>query len=69
MNKVSELSGVPYEAFEFPNIRAISNLNRHQLNFSIGVKTLVNQVDDLSGKRLETAFLDYQTKDLDSLKK
>ena len=60
MNKVSELSGVPYEAFEFPNIRAISNLNRHQLNFSIGVKTLVNEMDNFILSRMPVAKMQLQ---------
>ena len=60
MNTISKLSGVPYEAYEFPNIRAISNLNRHQLNFSIGVKTLVNQVDDFILSRMPVAKMQLQ---------
>lgn len=43
MSEVSHFSGIPYIPMQFPNIRAIFNLNQQKVNFAIGVKTLVSE--------------------------
>ncbi len=43
MSGVSLYSGIAFTPMEFPNIRAIFNLNQQKVNFAIGVKTLVNE--------------------------
>ena len=43
MAGVSLYSGILYTPMEFPNIRAIFNLNQQKVNFAIGVKSLVNE--------------------------
>lgn len=43
MNSISLLSDIPYEPMQFPNIRAIFNLNQQNVNFAIAVKSLVEK--------------------------
>lgn len=39
-------SNIPYESIEFPNARAIYNLNARKVNFGIGVSSLVKNPND-----------------------
>ncbi|MFQ3248376.1 hypothetical protein [Glaciecola sp.] len=42
MTAVSKLSGIAHEPMQFPNARAIFNLNQKKINFAIGMKSLID---------------------------
>lgn len=46
MHGTSLYSDIPYIPLEFPNARAIYNLNEQKVNFAIGVKSLVKKPED-----------------------
>lgn len=46
MAGASQHSNIPYESIEFPNARAIYNLNEQKVNFGIGVTSMVKNPSD-----------------------
>ena len=43
MNEISQISGIDYKPLLFPNARAIFYLNNNKVNFSIGLKSLIDK--------------------------